>query len=347
LPCTKGVFELTPAKSKSQWEYNVFSEGVPADQIVEKLEVSFSFKADDIRQGQLGNCYFVSALASLAPHPELLKARIPGFKDYDGKSKTFKVNLFESGKNIEILVDNLFAKVYVKPVLNDISPLILEKAYAQSYGNYDVLHVGHANDALRDLTGAPALYLDLKDKAQLRDRIKSAFLSRYALVIASKPQVEHPSLSPKHSYNILNYEVIGGQLFLLLRDPRGHAQTNFPMPPQLASIPEMGIFWVDEQHLDQNFEVISVCKVRHNYSYFYRSFDRKELTNNRGGLLLTASKPTKIYATIHQKHKKFFDQTFSYDIIRILVAEVSTNGGSFQVVKTLETDFNAKQACCI
>ena len=49
-------------------------------------------------------------------------------------------------------------------MLNDISPIILEKAYAQSYGNFDILTIGHANDALRDLTGAPAFYLDLKDK---------------------------------------------------------------------------------------------------------------------------------------------------------------------------------------
>jgi len=41
--------------------------------------------------------------------------------------------------------------------------MILEKAYAQLYGNYQVLEVGHANDALRDLTGAPSTYLDFKD----------------------------------------------------------------------------------------------------------------------------------------------------------------------------------------
>ena len=50
-----------------------------------------------------------------------------------------------------------------------------------------------------------------------------------------------------------------------------------------------------------------MCKVRKNYSYFFKTFDKKELVNNRGGLLLNVSKPGKIYATIHQKHKKFFD----------------------------------------
>ena len=35
-----------------------------------------------------------------------------------------------------MVVDNLFPKLYCKPVGNDISPMILEKAYAQSYGNF-------------------------------------------------------------------------------------------------------------------------------------------------------------------------------------------------------------------
>lgn len=63
-----------------------------------------------------------------------------------------------------MVVDNLFQKLYCKPVLNDISPIVLEKAHAQSYGNFEVINFGHATDALRDLTGAPTVYLDFKNK---------------------------------------------------------------------------------------------------------------------------------------------------------------------------------------
>ena len=69
LQYTRGVYELSQSKNKSAWEYNVFGDGVPADQIVEKPEVSFNFNADDIKQGNLGNCYFVASLASLAHLP--------------------------------------------------------------------------------------------------------------------------------------------------------------------------------------------------------------------------------------------------------------------------------------
>jgi len=56
---------------------------------VPKPEVSFCFSAEDIKQGQLGNCYFVAALASLAVNPWILKDRIPKFKEYGSKSKSF------------------------------------------------------------------------------------------------------------------------------------------------------------------------------------------------------------------------------------------------------------------
>jgi hypothetical protein len=41
--------------------------------------------------------------------------------------------------------------------------MIMEKAYAQLYGNYEVINLGHSSDALRDLTGAPTEYIDLKN----------------------------------------------------------------------------------------------------------------------------------------------------------------------------------------
>jgi hypothetical protein len=67
---------------------------------------------------------------------------------------------------------------------------------------------------------------------------------------------------------------------------------------------------------------MSVCKVRRGFSYFYKTFSRKDLSSNRGGLMLSLQKPGKVFATIHQKHKKFFDDKFAYDIVRILIAEV-------------------------
>ena len=112
----------------------------------------------------------------MARLPMVLRQRIPDFKSYSkATTKSFKVNLFESGKNIDIVVDNLFSHIFVSPIRNNISLMILEKAYAQAYGNFSVLTMGHANDSMRDLTGAPTEYIDLKDINMLCFKIKEAF----------------------------------------------------------------------------------------------------------------------------------------------------------------------------
>ena len=68
-------------------------------------------------------------------------------------------------------MDNLFPKVYSSPVGNDIAPMVLEKAYAQLYGNYEILKVGFSSDSLRDLTGAPSEFIELKDKMKVKNEI--------------------------------------------------------------------------------------------------------------------------------------------------------------------------------
>ena len=44
-----------------------------------------------------------------------------------------------------------------------------------------------------------------------------------------------------------------------------------------------------------------------NYQYFFKTFGMKELNQNRGGLLVQLHRPMKVFISIHQKHKKFYD----------------------------------------
>ena len=53
--------------------------------------------------------------------------------------------------------------LYTKPSQGQIWGLLLEKAYARIYGGYSNIAVGYAGDALKDLTGAPSQYIDLKN----------------------------------------------------------------------------------------------------------------------------------------------------------------------------------------
>jgi hypothetical protein len=52
--------------------------------------------------------------------------------------------------------------IFSKPFNNDIWVMLLEKMYAKVYGGYRNIDFGFSTDALKDLTGAPAEYIDIK-----------------------------------------------------------------------------------------------------------------------------------------------------------------------------------------
>lgn len=93
--------------------------------------------------------------------------------------------------------------------------------------------------------------------------------------------------------------------------------------------------------------MISVGKYMKNYSYFYKAFSEKDITNNSGALLIRPSVPTKVFITIHQKHKKFFDDNFAYKVLRLLIGEVETGQEGWQLSRTLKVAYKAQQVCCI
>ena len=76
--------ELTLKGKPSRFEFNVFCDGVPTSAFIENPRVGFNFEATDVFQGNLGNCYFISSLASLSNLPNIFRNRIPDFKKYNG-----------------------------------------------------------------------------------------------------------------------------------------------------------------------------------------------------------------------------------------------------------------------
>jgi hypothetical protein len=84
----------------------------------------------------------------------------------------------------------------------------------------------------------------LKDKEQLRAKVKDCFEKQFGMVIASKTEGVSACLSAKHSYNVLNYDLVGGELYLELRDPRGWSKAEFYTPAALGGKTDNGRFWV-------------------------------------------------------------------------------------------------------
>ncbi|XP_035684418.1 calpain-9-like [Branchiostoma floridae] len=118
---------------------------------------------DDVRQGTLGDCWFLSSCAAIARESKLMAKVIP--KDqylWKGGGRYAGVAHFRFwrfGEWQDVYVDDNLPTVYGNLTYarcsdkNEFWLPLIEKAYAKLNGSYAALIQGHANDALTDLTG--------------------------------------------------------------------------------------------------------------------------------------------------------------------------------------------------
>jgi Calpain family cysteine protease len=170
-------------KKEPDTNYNVVKwgtiKGVP---FVKGKGMGTAVSPQDVAQGQLGDCWFVSSLAALAqrnPHliQDHLKTIGPGqysvklflngkwtwvngnnrfpvaFKDRDHKEKKW------------VWRDNDGGPVYISPGQNskegvELWPMLFEAAMAKTHGGYNGIDGGYEADALTALTGQKSLEYD-------------------------------------------------------------------------------------------------------------------------------------------------------------------------------------------
>jgi hypothetical protein len=114
----------------------------------------------DCVQGQLGDCWLVSALACLAEHPGAIKRLIlNGEKSLRGK---YRVRFYDGKEKrwVTVTVDDLIPcykgtknPIFMQPHNNEFWPLIVEKAMAKFMGSYAALDGGFGTWATHALTG--------------------------------------------------------------------------------------------------------------------------------------------------------------------------------------------------
>lgn len=113
----------------------------------------------DIRQGALGDCYFLSALACIAEYP-CLAERLVEYED--NKNGYYGVWLCINGVWDLVALDGWMVVwkgrkdlAFSSSVNEELWVTMLEKAYAKVYGSFQHIASGLPVEAIRDLTGAP------------------------------------------------------------------------------------------------------------------------------------------------------------------------------------------------
>lgn len=173
---------------------------------------------NDIKQGALNNCYFLSVLSALAEYPERIKSLF--LTQEINAVKIYCVKLCIDGTWDEIVIDDYFpcdgrkkSPCFSCAGENNFWVMILEKCYAKAYGSYHKIEGGIPEHAMRDLTGAPTLTLD-NSCENLLSSLREACEKRWIITAsagetdASKDLLKEVGLIPLHAYTILEVHEI-------------------------------------------------------------------------------------------------------------------------------------------
>lgn len=203
----------------------------------------------DIKQGAIGDCYFLAALAVLANQPKLVQKLFLPFR-YN-RYGIYIIKLFMKGKWVNVVIDDyiplkrdltsIFARSFE---LNETWVMLIEKAYAKYHGSYQNIVSGSIREAMEQLTGGHGMIVNLfedpkyfstnneeeKKKKDLLFNDLLKWFSSLALLATSADQgfsfagKSEPNLFgivPNHAYSILNVKKVDGHRLLKLRNTWG------------------------------------------------------------------------------------------------------------------------------
>lgn len=144
----------------------------------------------DIKQGLLGDCYFLSILSALAEVPErIMKLFIT---DRTNEYGIYAVKVWKNGELKEVVIDDYFPCQYGEPCFskangNELWVLILEKVWAKLHGSYERIEAGHSHNVMTDLTGAPSFDLDIEETGEdiLWERLVTSEKKNYLMAASA------------------------------------------------------------------------------------------------------------------------------------------------------------------
>lgn len=190
---------------------------------------------EQVQQGAIGNCWFLSALAVVAEKPYLVRQILP--HTTLNRVGCYQVNLCLDGAWQTVLVDShlpvIYRDVSKQPIVHrkkregipvpnqpgvvavpafcaapqgQLWPALVEKAYAKVHGSYQQLSGGFIAEGLSDLTGAPCetILLEEVDAQLLWARLLSFAQAGFCMGVATSGRTATRGLVNCHAYSILD-----------------------------------------------------------------------------------------------------------------------------------------------
>jgi len=248
----------------------------------------------DIAQGQLGDCWFLSAM-SVMTQRERDFVNMFVTKEHS-KAGVYAVNYWKNGERVTVLIDSLFPAIKQgnshAPVFahsqqqNELWVMILEKSYAKLHASFEGIEAGHVDCALVDLSGGIGSRIDMsKDPwrqqarngvlfQQLLDYHRSGFLLGAGSPAGSDSESNaSPSgIVQGHAYSLLQIAEVDGHQLLRLRNPWGRKEwtgdwsdksplwTRRMKAKLNHTDADDGAFWMSMQDFAIHFDEVYICR---------------------------------------------------------------------------------------
>mmetsp|Transcript_22702 Transcript_22702/g.22453 ORF Transcript_22702/g.22453 Transcript_22702/m.22453 type:complete len:593 (+) Transcript_22702:160-1938(+) len=316
------------------------------------IKVFNNIDPNDIQQGSLGDCYFLSTLSAIAEFPKRIE-QLFDTQDYQ-PSGCYTVNICDMGVWTDYVVDDYFpctadGKIafsgpHIESGISELWVLLLEKAWAKRFGSYWAIDAGFTEDALRDLTGGPCETVFNEDE-EMWDKIFNANKEDWIITAASSGEegngdaVNEMGLVTLHAYAVIDAQVVrskrGQETILQIRNPWGSQEWQGDWSDQSDLwTPELkkklgwsnsddGTFWMAFDDFARYFSSVTICRIHD--SYHYEASHHTQKTGQFAVYKVTLSQPGQTYFITTQMDSRRFaeEDGYEYSPVRIIAGKVN------------------------
>ncbi|CAK58158.1 unnamed protein product (macronuclear) [Paramecium tetraurelia] len=313
----------------------------------------------DIFQGSLGDCYFLSVASSLVSRwPDFLLNLFITQKA--NPSGIFSVRLCIDGMWKAIILDDYIPVKGNEPAFSsskqeEIWVLLLEKAWAKSFGSYSNIISGDPGEVIRSLTGCPAETIKT-DSPKFKERfiklVNNQCLMTTGTISSTTTNQEIMGLIYDHAYSILKLQTIlhpikGEVTLIKLRNPWGQKVWRGEWSDDSPSWTEKlkkklriqqrsndGVFYMSYQDFIRYFNTIDVGYFKKDYFNTAQTIVNK--SNESIYFIFNNDTPGEYYFMAQQKSLRHYqdqESNYKYSPIRMIVAQQINQGYIFKKAK--------------